>query len=126
MILAAIQSGAIEFSCEACQTDPGIPAALGCETPSQMAVWETEDDVFYSCPLSFVSSAIWGWYSEQAYYKEFGGAPSHDVQPALWLDAWSIYSSYYCKFAEKARSKEDTTGKSLKSLQSAHIEANNG
>jgi hypothetical protein len=120
MILAAIQAGTAEFSCEACQADPSVPAAMGCETPAQVVVWETEDDAFYSCPVSFISDAIWSWYSEQIYYKEFGGAPPHDKQSALWLDAWSIYSSYYGKFLKESHSKEDVTGKSLDSLRDAH------
>jgi len=120
MTLAAIQAGTIDFSCESCQSDPSVPIALGCEVPAQVVVWETEDETFYSCPISFISDAIWSWHGEQAYYKEYGGSPAYEKQTALWLDAWAIYSSYYHKFVEKSRTKEDTTGKSLDALKDAH------
>jgi hypothetical protein len=121
MILAAIQAGTIEFSCQACESDPGVKESLGCEEPAQVVVWETEDDQFFSCPVSFISPAIWDWYSEQAYYKEYGAAVPYDKQPALWLDAWSIYNQYYGQFMQaKMKKSEDSTSKGLSALQNAN------
>lgn len=126
MILAAVQTGVLELSCEACQSDPEARAALGCEEPAQTVVWETEEDQFYSCPLSFISPAVWNWYAEQAYYKEYGSAPAYNEQSALWLDAWAIYSSYYSKFLQQAHKKnEDGTSKSLDVLRSVNKETLN-
>ena len=120
MILAAIHTGVLEYNCSACQDDPEARAALGCEEPTQTVVWETPDDQFFSCPVSFISPAIWDWYTEQAYYKEYGAPVPYDKQSSLWLDAWSIYSSYYSKYLQERNKREDRTTQGLSALQGAN------
>jgi len=56
-VVAAIRSGRLEVNCSTCQIDPNLRGSLGCEEPTQVAVWADEENEFYSCPWKFVTSA---------------------------------------------------------------------
>ena len=100
-----------------CQTAPELRKDLGCEEPTQMPVWEIEDYEFYSCPLSFVSPAVWEWYSEYLYMKEFGVAPTMDRQSALFIEAWSTYTYWYGKLCRQKMDKDRERHSSPDGLQ---------
>lgn len=108
-ILAAIHAGILTMSCQDCQHDPELKIAWGCESPTQIAVWEDEeeDTEYYSCPFQFIPVSIMEWYQEYAYYKEFSGAaPRYWDQGEKWLDIASLYSKYYADFIIKEQQRK--------------------
>jgi hypothetical protein len=89
------------MDCRECSCDPTLKARWGCEEPTQYAVWATEEDEFYSCPLLWVTQIISDWYEEYAYYQEFtGAAPDINTLTQSWLDAMHAYKSYSSEFIE--------------------------
>jgi len=84
--------------------EPGIKWLCGCEEPTQMAVWEDDDDEFYNCPLRFITDQTAEWYKEYAYYQDFpGAAPAYRQMPAKFLEAISYYKGALADQAAKRR-----------------------
>jgi hypothetical protein len=74
---------------------------MGCEKPSQIAVWATEDGIeFYTCPVKvYKSSNLSEWYDEYLMLKSNLVAPDkYNEKQARWYDAVKIYQSYYNMF----------------------------
>lgn len=107
------------MSCSECQFVPELKEQRGCEKPTQQPVWEDEDDVYYSCPILWITQEIIDWYDEMAYSKEFGGAAYTD-QSNRFVEAWLFYNSEMGRFskAKLDKGKEDKTTDGLASLKS--------
>jgi hypothetical protein len=91
---------------------------LGCETPTQVAVWETEEYEFFNCPLRFVSNSVWEWCNEYAYAKDLGTALPYNLQSNLFLEAWAVYSSEYNERIRKKMKHDKERDQSQDGLES--------
>jgi hypothetical protein len=107
------------MSCQECQFVPELKEQRGCETPTQQVVWEDDEDVFYSCPILWITPEIISWYDEVAYSKEFGGTPYPD-QSNRFVEAWLFYNSEMNRFTKlkMEKGKEDKTTDGLSTLRS--------
>jgi hypothetical protein len=75
--MAGIHADVLPFKCEHCEADeaervqrqkesgqplhdPSLREQWGCEHPTQVPVWEDEDEgeLFFNCPVRFVSEAV--------------------------------------------------------------------
>ena len=56
-VIAAIHAGLVTFDCSQC-------GRLGCEEPTQLAVWDDGEDEFFNCPIRFISDEIYFWYDK--------------------------------------------------------------
>lgn len=125
--MAAFHAGAFPFNCEACQHDPGLMEKWGCDKPTQDAVWETEEDQFYSCPLKWINTSLSNWYEEINYYKEFGGAPKYEELNPAWLEALHYYNRQYRFFVELVTPKsKGSTDQGLSVLRDSFRRRTNG
>lgn len=80
------------MSCRECSLDPSLRQAWGCDSPSQYVVWEDDEDIFYSCPMLFVSEQSNDFFEEYAYYNTFtGAAPAIDDVVPGWIEAMAYY-----------------------------------
>ena len=76
---------------------------MGCEHPTQGAVWGDDEDDFYSCPFQFLHESVVDWYEEYSYCKAMGGAPRYCDAPASWVDAMQTYERYIRKYSARPR-----------------------
>lgn len=114
------------MNCRACLDDPQCKKTWGCEEPTQNVVWELEEDVFYSCPMLWLTENIIHWYDDYAYYSKFtGAAPKIDELTPSWLDAMKYYDQKmeYYRSIKKPKSN-DRTSQGLATLR--HGFANRG
>lgn len=88
-----------EFNCNACQHDPGLKKAWGCDGPTQGVVWDDRHgEVFLNCPLAFVTEDITEWYTEHTYDTEVGSPLNYREQSVKYIEAWMTYKTYYNKY----------------------------
>jgi len=84
-----------------CQCDLDMKTCWGCDEPAQQAVWrDLDEDDYYSCPVKFITEHVVAWYSEYAYYLEFGSAPAYDKLPAKWHEALGVYKKALADYTE--------------------------
>lgn len=112
------------MSCTACQHDPALKEDWGCEEPTHSAVWVDEEDEneFFSCPILFIPSNVFGWYREYTYSKDFPGAalPYH-LRSARWIDAYEMYTSAYARFMREAQKNRSSAGKEISDDDKARL-----
>jgi len=115
------------MDCRACQSDPSLKKLWGCDEPTQDAVWATDEEEFYNCPLRWISEQIIDWYEEYSYYTEFpGAAPIFGNMIPGWTEALQYYKIQYKHFYDlinPSRGK-DSTSRGLSILRQSH--ANRG
>lgn len=88
-----------EFSCEACHHDPSLKQDLGCESSTQRVVWtDAHEEMFYNCPLLWVTRDIIDWYQEHKYDIEIGNPLNFWKQSTKYVEAWQVYKAYYEKY----------------------------
>jgi len=91
--MAAIHAKKLDFSCENCKHDSELKTYLGCDNPTQMAVWENDEYEFFSCPLNFIADSVVDWWEEYLYYKSFSGSsPLYKNQSAKFVEAMYLYN----------------------------------
>lgn len=107
------------MSCLECQYVPELKEQRGCERPTQQPVWEDEDDIYYSCPINWITDEIGQWWDEVVYSREFGGM-SYDQQSNRFVEAYLFYSAEFNRFSKLKidKGKEDKTTDGLSALQS--------
>lgn len=91
--------------CSLCQMDPGLKQAWGCEAPCEGPVWEHDGDLYFSCPVLWITTDVADWYRQYAYAKEFGGARYED-QSQPWLEAYEEYTRAYQGFLNERSEKQ--------------------
>jgi hypothetical protein len=57
-----------------------------------VAVWESDNAVWYSCPVNFAHQYLYDWVEQCNFFDKFGGA-RYDRLPAKWFEAWGIYEA---------------------------------
>jgi len=84
----------IELDCSTCSDDQ--KEILGCENPSQIAVWEDEEDQFFSCPKKFITYDIVDFYDTYNIYKEIPGcAPKIEELSNKFVEGVRYYNQKY-------------------------------
>jgi hypothetical protein len=105
------------FNCGVCKNDPVFKNAMGCVTPSQIAVWEDYNgNQFFNCPWQFISEEAFTWFER---YKYEGNSVKFNQQAAKYLEAINYFNSEVSNFIASKNPREDRTGKSLAALRSS-------
>jgi len=123
IVLAAIHAGILSFDCEECQDAPWYRESQGCETPTQMPVWEDgAGNEYYNCPYKWVTDNILEWYQQLSYDTEMHTALPYNDQSNKYIDAWMVYKYHLNRFNKEQldKSKKDSTSESLDSLQDGY------
>lgn len=79
----------------------------GCDKPTQMTVWEFDEERFYNCPMKFISDSVAEWYENYSYDKEMGTAESYTDQSVRYIDARSYYMGRYSKYSQMKKPKNE-------------------
>ena len=110
------------MNCAVCQGAPAAAVEWGCEKPTQVVVWEDEDERFFNCPLRFITQAASEWYIEYSYCKELGCGLPYGDQDARFVDAMREYCTHYARLykASVRKPSTDSTGKALAGIKASH------
>lgn len=66
---------------------------MGCEIPTQIAVWEDNEDRFFNCPLKFISNESINWFEHFRYDSIFSGvALRFKDQSAKYIEAMDYFN----------------------------------
>jgi len=80
---------------------------LGCETPTQEAVWEDEDDVFFNCPIRFITENVWAFIKKYDAIKNGICRPKEYEQTAArFIQAANFFEKEILRFT-KAKEPKD-------------------
>ena len=99
-----------------CQADPTLKESWGCLQPVENPIWELEGDLFFSCPLLWITEDTAMWYREYEYAKEFGGVP-FDRQTQAWVNAYGWYTSTYSNYKAEEQQRHQDALKGASSLK---------
>ena len=114
----------MEQDCIVCSSDPNAKEYWGCDIPTQIPVWEDEEDVFYNCPLQFIPNTVWDWAEEYGYNKSMPGtAHPFAKQSAKYLEFLHYYNIQMSRLRKKEDGEgnsADKTGDALTALKEAH------
>lgn len=106
----------IDWTCEACLHDPELKDRLGCEEPAAEPVWSDGEEVWYRCPLSFITEEITEWNEQRLYAQDFGNILPYEEQSSRWIAAWNVYRSALSKFAKLKQRSEGSESKTRDGL----------
>jgi len=116
VILAAAHAGLCPMRCSVCLQDETAKEAWGCEQPSPTPVWELDGDLWYSCPMLWITRDIIEWYQQYAYGEKFGTRPWSDM-PWLWTWAAGEYGRALSDFQGRKAAEQAKKLDSLRSLR---------
>ena len=84
----------IELDCSTCSDDQ--KEILGCVNPAQLAVWEDDEDQFFTCPRKFITQDIIDFYDTFSIYKEIPGcSPKFDELSKKFVEGVKYYNQKY-------------------------------
>jgi hypothetical protein len=77
-----------------------------------MAVWEDEEDAFFTCPRKFITDNIVDFYDTYSIYKEIPGcSPKFEELSNKFIEGVKYYNSkynfYYSEKIKKPQVKDD-------------------
>lgn len=87
---------------------PELKEQWACEVPSRIAVWEDGENEFYSCPMRFVTSYVYEWYSEHAYCERYHTIELYAKQNERFVAALNTYNSKLSHFRAMALKQKRT------------------
>jgi hypothetical protein len=116
IVLALIHVGEITFNCESCNTL--MQKDLCCSGEAPYPVMIHDEYEFYSCPIKWLSDAVYSWYDEYSYYEIYpNSAPSYDNVNLRYWDCVKIYKSTLNKAEiDKIHKKSNNKGNTDVSL----------
>jgi len=93
------------FSCEQCRSAPSalrrkIQRERGCTKPAKAAVWASDSNVYYSCPVKFAHPFLYEWLEQYRFGLKFHGL-QYDRLPAKWFEAWHHYEACETRMQSK-------------------------
>ena len=118
-----LQRDAIEKETGQPLCDPSLRDQWGCEEPTQIPVWEDEDEgeLFFNCPVRFISEAVVLWYDEHAYFETYQGtAPQYTHMPAKFIEAVTIYKKHMMVNFKRKNKRGDKNSDGLSFIRQAH------
>lgn len=104
-VLALVHAGDISVSCQDCNDYQ--KKQYHCENPSEEAIYEHDSiGEFGSCPVRWISTAVYEWWDEFSYYKLFEGtAPKYGDHNVRFYEACKTYQTTYDNAAYKQQDK---------------------
>jgi len=102
--------------CHMCQADPTLRDSWGCLRPVDSPIWELDGDLYYSCPILWITEDVAAWYREYEYSKLFGGVPWQQ-QTQVWVDAFLWYNSAYEGHLAEERARHDSSNSSKAAIR---------
>ena len=116
-MLAGIHAGDLQMDCVDCQRDLN-----GCENPTQLPVWGTEEYEFYVCPMHFLTPQIISWGKHYNLIKNNISKPiNYETTQAKWIEAIDIYELALttCQNMKTKNDKLESSFKKLKDMKNA-------
>jgi len=85
--------------------------------PSQVAVWEDEDDKFFTCPLRFITDEASSWFECYKYNLKFPGtAERFPVQSAKYIEAMYYFERKFRQFQTRYKAEDEVNKRTTDAL----------
>lgn len=111
-----MHAGYLKTNCGSCQDQPqDVRDALGCNplVSANAPAWQYSEDgkvvSYFNCPSLFIPESVTNfWQAYKGYTKNRFSIPTHDAQPAKYIQACDIYEYWkghfsYLKSEDDAR-----------------------
>jgi len=91
------------MNCSTCSVDGSFKDLWGCDEPTHEAVWEDGNNLFYNCPLTFISENIILFVNEMNYNRRYNINRPFNKQSARYIDAENELNKWLKHYTDEVR-----------------------